>query len=130
PDKTNPGACGCGIPDTDANNDGVPDCFSIDLCPNDPDKIAPGTCGCGTPDTDTDGDGTPDCLDDDDGNTNGNENQNNNGNSNCNDNEPALASSPEACGVTCGPGMGTMMPLVGLFLVGMRRRRRARPLPR
>jgi len=62
PAKTQPGACGCGMPDIDANGDGVPDCFTIDLCPNDPDKTQPGVCGCGVPDTDANGDGIPDCL--------------------------------------------------------------------
>ena len=61
PNKTAPGACGCGNPDTDTDGDGTPDCN--DGCPNDPNKITPGACGCGTPDTDTDADGTPDCND-------------------------------------------------------------------
>lgn len=61
PDKTSPGACGCGTPDTDTDLDGTPDCN--DGCPDDPDKTDPGSCGCGAPDTDTDGDGAPDCID-------------------------------------------------------------------
>ncbi|HQY81061.1 MAG TPA: T9SS type A sorting domain-containing protein, partial [Flavobacteriales bacterium] len=61
PDKLDPGICGCGIPDTDTDNDGAADC--IDGCPTDPDKIAPGACGCGVPDTDSDGDGIADCID-------------------------------------------------------------------
>jgi len=61
PDKLEPGLCGCGVPDTDTDGDGTPDCH--DACPEDPDKVEPGACGCGVPDTDTDGDGTPDCLD-------------------------------------------------------------------
>ncbi len=61
PNKTDPGVCGCGVADTDTDNDGTPDCH--DSCPNDPNKIAPGVCGCGVADTDTDHDGTPDCND-------------------------------------------------------------------
>jgi hypothetical protein len=38
PDKTEPGECGCGVPEA-------------------------GVCGCGVPDTDSDGDGTPNCID-------------------------------------------------------------------
>ena len=61
PNKTLPGFCGCGVPDTDSDSDGTPDCF--DGCPNDPTKIEPDTCGCGVPESDADGDGTPDCVD-------------------------------------------------------------------
>jgi hypothetical protein len=61
PNKTAPGVCGCGVPDTDTDGDGTPDCH--DGCPTDPNKIAPGVCGCGVPDTDSDGDGTPNCHD-------------------------------------------------------------------
>jgi len=61
PNKTAPGACGCGVPDTDTDNDGTPDCN--DQCPTDPNKTAPGACGCGVSDTDSDNDGTPDCND-------------------------------------------------------------------
>ncbi|MEE8169351.1 MAG: thrombospondin type 3 repeat-containing protein [Phycisphaerae bacterium] len=61
PNKTAPGVCGCGVPDTDSDGDGALDCN--DGCPGDPNKTAPGTCGCGTADTDTDGDGAPDCGD-------------------------------------------------------------------
>ncbi len=61
PNKTDPGNCGCGTPDTDTDGDGTPDCN--DGCPNDPNKIAPGDCGCGTPDIDSDGDGVTDCID-------------------------------------------------------------------
>ncbi len=85
PDKTEPGDCGCGVPDTDTDGDGIPDyndtddqdgtdpdsdgdgvSDSADLCPNDPYKTEPGDCGCGVSDTDTDGDGIPDCNDTDD----------------------------------------------------------------
>jgi len=59
--KQTPGACGCGVADTDSDNDGTANC--IDGCPNDPNKIAPGQCGCGNPDTDGDSDGTADCND-------------------------------------------------------------------
>jgi VCBS repeat-containing protein len=45
PNKTLPGVCGCGVPDTDSDSDGTPDCN--DLCPSDAAKAAPGACGCG-----------------------------------------------------------------------------------
>lgn len=61
PLKTEPGACGCGIPDTDTDNDATPDC--LDNCPTDPEKTEPGVCGCGTPDSDVDGDGLLLCND-------------------------------------------------------------------
>lgn len=61
PNKTEPGECGCGVPETDSDNDGTPDC--IDDCPDDPNKTIPKICGCGTPETDRDNDGTPDCVD-------------------------------------------------------------------
>ncbi len=61
PDKLDPGACGCGVPDTDSDNDTVPDCN--DGCPNDPGKTEPGVCGCGVADTDSDNDTVPDCND-------------------------------------------------------------------
>ncbi|MCP3979767.1 MAG: DNRLRE domain-containing protein [bacterium] len=61
PNKTDPGACGCGEAESDADADGTPDC--VDGCPLDPLKIAPGTCGCGVPDEDVDSDGLLDCLD-------------------------------------------------------------------
>jgi len=53
--------CGCGVPDTDSDNDQTPDC--VDGCPNDTYKTAPGVCGCGVPDTGVDADGIPDCED-------------------------------------------------------------------
>jgi len=61
PNKTQPGLCGCGVPDTDNDGDGTPNCF--DGCPNDAGKTEPGDCGCGVPDADSDGDFLPDCVD-------------------------------------------------------------------
>ena len=61
PDKTEPGICGCGVPDVDTDSDGTFDCN--DNCPNDPNKTGPAICGCGIADTDSDGDGIPDCND-------------------------------------------------------------------
>ena len=52
--KTEPGECGCGIPDTDSDKDDTPDCH--DNCPNDPFKTEPGNCGCGVAETNTFGD--------------------------------------------------------------------------
>jgi len=43
--KIEPKTCGCGVSETDTDNDGTPDCN--DGCPNDPNKIAPGNNGCG-----------------------------------------------------------------------------------
>jgi len=61
PNKTEPGICGCGVPDMDGDGVGLPDCF--DGCPDDPDKTEPGECGCDVPDVDSDGDDVPDCFD-------------------------------------------------------------------
>jgi hypothetical protein len=61
PSKTEPGICGCGVPDTDSDANGVLDC--LDDCPDDPTKTDPGECGCGVPDADSDGDGFADCID-------------------------------------------------------------------
>ena len=45
PDKTAPGICGCGVPDTDSDGDGTPDCN--DGCPTDPNLTEPDPeCGC------------------------------------------------------------------------------------
>ncbi len=61
PNKLDPGFCGCGVPDTDSDGDGTPDC--IDDCPQDSNKVEPGSCGCGVSDVDSDNDGTFDCDD-------------------------------------------------------------------
>ncbi len=61
PNKTEPGQCGCGVADTDSDDDGIADCN--DGCPSDPEKIAAGVCGCGVADTDSDGDGVANCND-------------------------------------------------------------------
>ncbi|MFC1813352.1 MopE-related protein [Thermodesulfobacteriota bacterium] len=61
PNKTAPGDCDCGTPDTDTDGDSTADCN--DNCSDDPDKTEPGTCGCGVADTDSDSDGTLDCND-------------------------------------------------------------------
>lgn len=61
PNKTEPGICGCGVPDVDSDGDGSLDCN--DGCPEDAGKLEPGVCGCGVADTDSDGDGTANCND-------------------------------------------------------------------
>ena len=48
PNKTDPGQCGCDMPDTDSDGDQTADCN--DGCPDDPDKTDPGSCGCGNAD--------------------------------------------------------------------------------
>ncbi len=44
PDKTEPGACGCGVPDADDDGDGVIDCH--DLCPDTPAGAVVDEQGC------------------------------------------------------------------------------------
>ena len=52
--KTNPGQCGCFVPDTDSDGDSVADC--VDRCPGN-DDLAPGAFD------DDDGDGVVNCND-------------------------------------------------------------------
>ena len=61
PDKTEPGVCGCGVPDVDSDGDTILDC--LDGCPTDANKTDPGVCGCGVADVDSDSDTVLDCLD-------------------------------------------------------------------
>ncbi len=62
-----PGICGCGVADSDIDQDGTPDCN--DVCPNDAAKDTDvGQCDCGVAETDTDLDGTANCIDLDDDN--------------------------------------------------------------
>ena len=42
--KTEPGICGCGVPDLDSDGDGSLDCH--DGCPNDPSRTEADGCGC------------------------------------------------------------------------------------
>ncbi len=43
--KTEPGYCGCDVPDADEDSDGVFSC--VDDCPTDPNKVSSAPCGCG-----------------------------------------------------------------------------------
>jgi choice-of-anchor B domain-containing protein len=61
PDKSEPGACGCGVSDADPDGDGVASC--AEGCPDDPEKREAGVCGCGATDDDDDGDGLANCED-------------------------------------------------------------------
>jgi hypothetical protein len=61
PVKRVPGVCGCGVPEVDADGDGMRACQ--EECDLDPNKTAPGECGCGLPDVDSDGDAALDCRD-------------------------------------------------------------------
>lgn len=63
PNKGTPGACGCGVPETDDDGDGVPNC--IDACPGTPAGEARDAvgCGCSQQTADDDGDGTKNCED-------------------------------------------------------------------
>ncbi|MDX2280194.1 MAG: formylglycine-generating enzyme family protein [Saprospiraceae bacterium] len=47
PNKTQPGACGCAVPDTDSDGDSVPDCN--DKCPKEPGDPKNGGCPIVTP---------------------------------------------------------------------------------
>jgi|GEM_PF-2928846 len=138
PDKTQPGQCGCGTPDTDSDSDAIADCNdpcpndanndadqdsvcgNVDNCPLDPNPdqadadsngIGDVCEGPGAPTPDSDGDGVPDNLD------------------NC----PTIANPDQAdfdgdgignvcqCGAgMCGLGTLSLMPLMGLGLWGIK----------
>ena len=59
--KTEPGSCGCGVPETDSDGDAAANC--VDGCAFDSNKTAAGICGCGVSDGNSDGDGAVDCED-------------------------------------------------------------------
>lgn len=63
PNKLEPGACGCGIPDSyrDGDNDATLDC--LDQCPSDRAKTTRGGCGCGVADVDANANAVVDCKD-------------------------------------------------------------------
>jgi hypothetical protein len=58
--KSDPGQCGCGMQDTDADKDGIAVCN--DACDDNPNKPSPDACGCQS-DADGDADGVSDCND-------------------------------------------------------------------
>jgi sugar lactone lactonase YvrE len=142
PAKTAPGVCGCGVADTDSDGDGVADCIdncpqnanadqanadgdavgdACDGCPTDAAKTAPGACGCGTADTDGDADGVSDCVDNCPQNANSDqadEDEDDIGDV-CDEEEPR-----GPCGLNCGFGIGSMVPL--MLIQGALLRRRSR----
>lgn len=61
PDKTEPGECGCGVPDTDSDSDGIPDCN--DSCANDSDNNCSNNDSGNDTDTDNDTDNDPEPFD-------------------------------------------------------------------
>ncbi len=137
PNKTEPGTCGCGVPDTDTDGDGAPDC--VDNCPDDPNKLDPGACGCGVVEdlTDADFDGVFACLDPDDNDPdNPNPNPNPNPQPNPDGNGggfqvvwPLVPALPyPVCGIgLCGSGAMVPLGIMMLGFIGIRsinRRRR------
>ena len=63
PYKIVKGICGCGVADSDQNDNLIADCEEgKDQCPRDPNKKEPGYCGCGIPDVDVNANGSPDCI--------------------------------------------------------------------
>lgn len=63
PAKGTPGACGCGVPETDDDGDRVPNC--VDICAGTPAGEAADAlgCSCSQKPADDDGDGTRNCAD-------------------------------------------------------------------
>ncbi|MBN2563863.1 MAG: S8 family serine peptidase [Phycisphaerae bacterium] len=125
PDKTEPGVCGCGVPDIDSDGDGVLDCN--DGCPYDRNKVEPGVCGCGVPEStnDTDGDDVIDCLDNcpdlpnpDQADSNGN------GVGDACELPPVETTLGDCGSGLCAAGGATLMPSTLLGMAWMKHRRR------
>jgi hypothetical protein len=63
PYKIVKGICGCGVADSDQNDNSIADCEEgKDQCPRDLNKREPGYCGCGIADVDVNSNGSPDCI--------------------------------------------------------------------
>ena len=127
-DKIEAGACGCGQADTDTDSDGTPDCN--DGCPDDVDKVDAGVCGCGESDADTDADGVPDCIDNcpDDVNTIQTDSNGDGIGDACDSAGGGNGGGGNSGGSTgggfCAVGITSLLPLMLLGVVGLKRRLR------
>jgi hypothetical protein len=120
PNKTEPGICGCGVADTDSDNDGIADCQ--DACPDTPANETADENGCSARQIDNDKDGYTeiqgDCDDNNEGiNPAASDNNCNGVDENCNGtSDEDYVSTQNTCGTGACQSSGQLLCQAGVII--------------